>query len=798
VQRIARKTSTLLALLGAALASCGDGDETTTAPPRPAVMLSVWTNMSVPSDIDEIHITVQQEGAEGLAFEDTLDLRVTSRDQSLPAQLAIFPGEQKRPRVTFTVDGTHEGSLVAHWTKTLTLPENWQQVLEKELTAQTASPSPMSRPLTSTPTGSEPPNYVVPPMARVDMKADGVCVEGGRSECGTAQTCVRGICVSNDLDFTKLPLVEETPHGSGGAGGKSCFDVDECFAESTPLVQEVEGCSFENPEGTGALNVALALPAGGIGFCDASRCLLPLDEGAAFDFVEEGQRIVLQPDLCTLLSSEAVRNVIASRSACKTKTPSDTLCAQGGEGGGSGAGGGGAGGAAGGTGGSGGAGAGSGGIDPDGPVATMQPPYVVPVENGVVVRALLTVGDPASSDVPPYSFEESPAGIGVVDNGDDTYTLLVSHDLSGEESSVRAHGAGGAFVSRFSVSELLVGGGSDLGERAMLWNPGESWYDPPEAVTFEYLHSGVVADGAALYDAASGMGYDGALYLNGEQTSAEGRALAFGLDGDIWDLPALGKMPFGSVVAHPATGETTVVAVTSYAPGGYVYFHFGTKSDTGTPVEMAGLSGGRLYGLRVDGYLDEGEVGIPSASFDLADLGDVTNSAAAQIEGAAVMQSATKFELPAGGAWEPVRGAYFYFVTTTSPDVGRLWRLRFESPADPLAGGVLEMLLDGSEGQRQLDGLAVDARGYVYLAERPGGDPRLSRILRYDILYDTLIAVAEADPARFGDAGSSTSENIFGITDASNVLGPGWLLFTLQDQSVQSGQLLALYDPVSP
>ena len=52
---------------------------------------------------------------------------------------------------------------------------------------------------------------------------------------------------------------------------------------------------------------------------------------------------------------------------------------------------------------------------------------------------------------------------------------------------------------------------------------------------------------------ASGVGFNGQLFTNGEETGAEGRAWAHGLDGTSWELPRLGKASWENSVANPST-----------------------------------------------------------------------------------------------------------------------------------------------------------------------------------------------------------------------------------------------------
>lgn len=62
--------------------------------------------------------------------------------------------------------------------------------------------------------------------------------------------------------------------------------------------------------------------------------------------------------------------------------------------------------------------------------SSSQSPYLVRSQPGVVTKAIFTVGDFAnfkSDGVTPYRMVGIPDGLGVFDNGDGTFTLLMSH-----------------------------------------------------------------------------------------------------------------------------------------------------------------------------------------------------------------------------------------------------------------------------------------------------------------------------------------------------------------------------------
>ena len=446
-------------------------------------------------------------------------------------------------------------------------------------------------------------------------------------------------------------------------------------------------------------------------------------------------------------------------------------------------------------------------------VCSSQTSYVVPVAPGVVTKAIFTVGDSANlkpDGITSYRMVGIPDGLGAFDNGNGSFTLLSNHELGNGVGISRAHGSIGAFVSRWVVrkSDLCVLHGEDLIQAMQLWNTSTSSYGAG-TTAMSRLCSADLPARSAFYDAATGLGYDGRLFMDGEESGTEGRAFAHLQDGTSWELPRLGKLAFENSVACPAPGLNTIVAGTDDGQGGQVYVYVGTKTGAGTPVEKAGLTNGLLYGLKVTGFpAEDATTGIPTAPFTLAPMGNVENSTGAALDAASVAAGVTTFNRPEDSAWDPSKPSDLYFVTTASfTGNSRLWRARFTDISNPLAGGTIEMLLGGSEGQKMMDNIAVDKRGHVMIVEDVGNNAHIGRVLRYDVATDTLSVVAQHDPNRFltgATAFLTQDEEASGIIDASDLLGDGWFLLDVQahynvgdPELVEGGQYLALFDPAT-
>lgn len=445
--------------------------------------------------------------------------------------------------------------------------------------------------------------------------------------------------------------------------------------------------------------------------------------------------------------------------------------------------------------------------------SSSQSPYLVGLQHGIQTRSILTTGDSVGG----YRMVGIPDGLGAFDNGDGTFTVLMNHELPNNRGVVRAHGAVGAFVSKWVIrkDDLSVASGQDLIQNVSTWNTATSSYNPPaKGIAFNRFCSATLAPKSAFFDAASGLGYDGRLYMNGEET-AGGRAFAHALDGTSYELPRLGKLAFENAVANPATGtKTVVVSQDDTSPLGQVYVYAGEKTATGTPVAKAGLTNGSLYGIRVTGFPTEpAATGIPAGTrFTAAPLGNVENWSGAQLETASTASGVTLFQRPEDGSWDTQNPNVYYFVTTASFDgFSRLWRLTFDDARNPAAGGRIDMLLagteDGGTGERyhMLDNITVDSRGRLILQEDPGNNPYLARVWQYDPPSDTLTVIATHDPDRFQVGGANfrtVDEESSGVIDASSILGEGWFLLDVQDHTpsadpelVEGGQLLAMHVP---
>ncbi len=446
-----------------------------------------------------------------------------------------------------------------------------------------------------------------------------------------------------------------------------------------------------------------------------------------------------------------------------------------------------------------------------------QTPYVLPVASGYTTTSIVSTPDIIQG----YKMCGTPDGLGAFDNGDGTFTLLCNHEFVNTAGVVRAHGSTGAFVSKWIInkSDLKVLSGSDLMKNVKLWKNGAyvtyNAANPSNDARFNRFCSADLPSVSAFYNVTTGKGTQERIFMNGEESGTEGRAMAHIVTGaeagTSYELPYLGKFSWENSLANPATGDKTVVAGDDDATaGGQVYFYIGTKTSSGNDIEKAGLANGKLYCPQVNGMLQElsGSFPAPNTPFKMIEIGRVDTITGARLDKKTFQLGGTSFLRPEDGAWDPSHPEDYYFVTTNAfNSPSRLWRLHFADIKDMTKGGTISAMLDGTEGQQMFDNITIDKYGHILLLEDVGNNAHNGKVWQYTIETDQLKMIAKHDPARFGDlsiaatAPFNQDEETSGIIDASDILGTGMFLFVdqahylISGEAVEGGQILALYNP---
>ena len=471
--------------------------------------------------------------------------------------------------------------------------------------------------------------------------------------------------------------------------------------------------------------------------------------------------------------------------------------------------------------------------------ATPQSPYALPTVPVVETTSVLSVGDTEGG----YRMVGIPDGLGAIDNGDSTFTLVMNHELGNNLGSIRAHGAKGAFVSKWTVDKasLDVLSGIDLMQRIYLWDAvGQQSEQVSTPFAFNRFCSGDLPAASAFYNPATGLGTRERIYLHGEEGGATGYQMGTVVTGpSAGNAYVLGKFNLSTngsglagvgawenALASPYAQNKTIVIGNNDGGTGIMTnalaVYVGSKQASGSDVDKAGLTNGTLKFVNVTGNAVE----IANTTSRATNIASGTRFT---LNGT----SSTTFSRPEDGAWNPLNPRQYYFVTTDQLDqvtdgVGaqngrtRLWRLTFDNITNPQLGGIIDLLIDGRvvNGERvnMLDNIAVNEKtGFLMLQEDVGGNAHNGKMWLYDPKGNSLAKISRHDSARFGDIGIAATapfnqdEESSGIVDMSAILGPGMYLtseqahyainattprsFPSPDELVEGGQLVAMRVP---
>lgn len=462
-------------------------------------------------------------------------------------------------------------------------------------------------------------------------------------------------------------------------------------------------------------------------------------------------------------------------------------------------------------------------------------PYVRPVAGGAVLNVVsfLTVGDSVNfgaDGVTSYRMAGIPDGMGAYDNGDGTMTLFVNHEHTATANGINhahqpAGTVGGSYVSRWIVKTtpgadfLRVTNGQDL-----MTSIATSTVGGGSLTNFSRFCSADLALQSAFYNAATGLGTTERIFITGEESGSNGRMVAIGaVERKGYELPAFNPLLGGweTGCARPYASDTTLVIGTSDGGANRVFMYLGTKLAKGNVAEKAGLLNGVGYGVQVQ--VDGVNFSTENRALCFATSGAPRYSATFTFA-AGGTAAGTTFLRPEDGAFDPSNPADFSFVTTdridniedggTQSASSRLFRLHFSDVNNPLAGGTIDALLDGTDIMNMGDNLCVfnDIQGgtRVIIQEDSGNSTHNAKTLLYTVATDTLEIILESDRARFGDingiaavAPFNQDEENSGVIDARDTLGLGWFIGNMQahyaipGELVEGGQIYAFYAPAA-
>ena len=448
-------------------------------------------------------------------------------------------------------------------------------------------------------------------------------------------------------------------------------------------------------------------------------------------------------------------------------------------------------------------------------------PYLVPVNSAnTQIQSILSVNnDPASIG---YPLAGIPDGLGAFADGGNI-TMVANHEIPSGQGLVRGTGVGqsgfagygqrGSFVSKLTINPttMAVTAGSDLIESS-----ADMDYSGGYTGEFSRFCSADLSGANELYNTSNGKGFNGRIFFAGEEAGANGRMVGHDVaNRKAKVLTDLGQSSFeNAVAANTATSDTVTVAENYDSGPGWNYVYVGEKkAQTGSlsNFDLAGLTGGNLYGVKVTGATQDMASMSSSATgasatytgtnfrdafgrnnaqaFSLVGLsaaGATAGSGATQGNVGATLQTDAKnkgaflTDRTEDGAWDPSNPNDYYFVTTGSNPVGTgltttladgrvltqsgtgttsntrsrggLWRMSFTDRTNPTLGGTLTLLVDGNESNPMYmpDNLTIDTHGHIVIQEDAGNIDYVGKVWAYDIASATLAQVAAFDTTQFG------------------------------------------------
>jgi autotransporter-associated beta strand protein len=474
--------------------------------------------------------------------------------------------------------------------------------------------------------------------------------------------------------------------------------------------------------------------------------------------------------------------------------------------------------------------------------SSSQTPYLSPTAPGWSATALLTVGDAING----YQMAGIPDGLGAYSNGNGTMTVLANHEIGTIQGTstllgtTRAHGAAGGFVSKWVINTStwqVISGSDFVASRLdqMMWN-GTTWAAPASAYAYLRPCSADLPKLSAFYDVTSNTGYNGLIFLNGEETGAEGKAFAWVATGDeagkVYELPHHGKYSWENALARSNYGTNpsaanllqTVVVGTDDTTPGEVYVYIGAKTNSGNAIEKAGLANGNTYGIKVTSAASyTGAVALENATgingtFTLQQMftnATITAKTGVEFQAESTRLGVTQFARPEDAQWFDHDSLIFATTGATLNSISvsaKIYQLDFNSDATTgilTTGGSIKVLVDsskliGKDGAKaaSFDNLTIGEDNLLYIQEDPGNNAYVAKHWVVNPLAGTqtqieasAIQIFESDRSRFTTGATqfqTIDEEHSGIIDITSIVNDGingskWFLVATQNHAAATG-----------
>ena len=442
-----------------------------------------------------------------------------------------------------------------------------------------------------------------------------------------------------------------------------------------------------------------------------------------------------------------------------------------------------------------------------------KPEYILSTNSAVTIKSLIHAGDLKTGTV----VRGIPDGMGAYKNENGGISLLSVHEIPSysplAQLSKSDTSQWGVSITKFNISPVskVITSAEDFIKKISYYNYNTGLYTntpiggAPAGTTkgmdwnvSRFCSATLVQAGKLAFKSGdTTYGYEGAVFLSGEEDGDSGyaRGFAFDMDGNGIQLPRVGLASWENLMPNLKPGMNTVVMGNEdgSATDSQLFMYVGKKTTTGTFADKAGLTNGTPYVMSIPEIANDNafrtkygknkavDVTFNKTIWD-ANITDQQKDHAAQ---------GTEMSRVEDGEWDPTNPNVFYFLTTesnkyptsTAPnpaeptfsrDGGGLWRLTFVDGQNPDKGAKLELLLDGSEAPylSKPDNLAVTPNGVVIIQEDPGNNGHVSRIVAFRTSDSKLAVIAEFNKEYFAPGAAkfmTVDEESSGIIDATSL-----------------------------
>ena len=449
------------------------------------------------------------------------------------------------------------------------------------------------------------------------------------------------------------------------------------------------------------------------------------------------------------------------------------------------------------------------------------PVYMEGVASTVKLTPVVSAGDIVGT----YLVPGIPDGLGVVKSGN-KLRIITNHEWSGTNAIAAGRNSAGGLTQGSFISEMHYDLTTKSVTKAKDFITDVVWYNyalakfgnkpsaptdaavldeyktPNHSLLLNRFCSATLAPEGSFYDKSSGLGYQGAVFLTGEEGGDESRGFVSDMNGQLVQIPGFGLAAWENLIPTPNKGKTTAVMgmEDGSATDSQLWMYQGTKTKTGTWYEKAGLTNGSGYVLAQDPsapVANDNEIRAnhgKNKAFKVK-FTKIDTTVNGKLQNDQAREKGIELARVEDGSFDPKNPNDFYFVTTesnkdpkaTAPnpatptvsrDGGALWRLRFTDISNPAKGGTLELLLDGSEAPllSMPDNITVDGAGNVLIQEDPGNNALVARIVSYRIKDGAVGIVAKFKDEYFAEGAASfisKDEESSGIIDVTDLLSKG-------------------------